>query len=235
MALEDQQGTSLSSQDLDASLQEFNCSECGAANPWAGELLSLRSQVITDPLTGLFNVRHFRTALDVELERTVRTGSPTSLMMIDLDHFKKVNDKWGHEVGNKVLKLTARIIKQVTRQLDIQCRYGGEEFVVILPSTNLILASQVAERFRQRLEETEIDIGDETLKVTASVGIAVRSANEKGTALALIKEADACLYKAKDSGRNKVCFPEIEVEDEMAVSHDEKAALMGMFFDVEDE
>lgn len=235
MALEFQQLASSSTNDLDASTQDFSCPKCGAHNPWADELLSLREQVITDPLTGLFNVRHFRSALDIELERTLRTGSPTSLMMIDLDHFKKVNDRWGHEVGNRVLKLTADIIRQVTRQLDVQCRYGGEEFVVILPSTNILLASQVAERLRQRLEDAEIEVGEDVFNITASIGLAVRTVNEPGAALKLIKVADECLYKAKELGRNQVYYSAVGVEDEMAVSHDEKAALMGMFFDIEDE
>lgn len=216
------------------SLQQFDCPKCGLFSPWANELLSLREQVITDPLTGLFNVRHFRSALDIELERTVRTTIATSLMMIDLDHFKQVNDVWGHEVGNQVLKLTAHLIKQVTRQLDIQCRYGGEEFVVILPSTSLLLASQVAERLRQQIEDSEIRVGEQLLKVTASIGLSVRMAHEKGTASDLIKAADHCLYQAKSAGRNQVCFAGLEPEKEATVSGDEKEALMGMFSDYQD-
>ncbi len=216
--------------------QQFDCPKCGLYNPWADEILALREQVITDPLTGLFNVRHFRSALDIELERTLRTSIPTSLMMIDLDHFKQVNDNWGHEVGNQVLKLTARLIKQVTRQLDIQCRYGGEEFVVILPSTSLLLASQVAERLRELIEGCEIEVGEEILKVTASIGLSVRLAHEQGDAAELIKAADQCLYRAKDSGRNQVCFAAIisEPEADQNVSSDEKDALMGMFSDYQD-
>jgi diguanylate cyclase (GGDEF)-like protein len=155
-------------------------------------------------------------------------------MMIDLDHFKQVNDVWGHEVGNQVLKLTARLIKQVTRQLDIQCRYGGEEFVVILPSTSLLLASQVAERLRQQIEDSEIRVEDQLLKVTASIGLSVRLVHEKGTASDLISAADQCLYEAKSGGRNKICFAGLEPEDAATVSGDEKEALMGMFSDYQD-
>lgn len=216
-----------------ASREPLDCPGCGLQSPWANELLSLREQVITDPLTELFNVRYFRSALDTELERTVRTTIPTSLMMVDLDHFKQVNDVWGHEVGNQVLKLTARLIKQVTRQLDIQCRYGGEEFVVILPSTTLLLASQVAERLRQKIEESEIFTEEQSFKVTASIGLSVRLAHEKGTASDLIKAADDCLYQAKSAGRNQVCFVGSEPE-EATVSGDEKEALMGMFSDYKD-
>lgn len=235
MALEFQHIATISSQELDPSSREFNCPECGFLSPWANELISLREQVITDPLTGLYNVRHFRSALEVELERTVRTGSPTSLMMIDLDRFKQVNDQWGHEVGNKVLKSTANLIKEMTRQLDIQCRYGGEEFVVILPATNILLASQVAERLRKRIQASRITVGDDSFEVTASIGLAVKAAGEHGSASKLIKAADECLYEAKETGRNRICFINNEIEEEMAVSHDEKAALMGMFFDFEDE
>lgn len=213
----------------------FECPKCGLYSPLADELMGLREQVITDPLTGLFNVRHFRSALDIELERTVRSGVPTALMMIDLDHFKNVNDQWGHEVGNRVLKLTARLIRQATRQLDIQCRYGGEEFVVILPSTSLLLASQVAERLRKLIEQASIDIDGETLQVTASIGLSVRLVSEQGNASCLIKEADECLYQAKSEGRNQVCFGRIEEKTAAAVSSDEKEALLGMFSDYSED
>jgi two-component system cell cycle response regulator len=236
MALRSQHITppsSLKTPDEASSLQTLDCPKCGLLSPWAHELRSLREQVITDPLTGLFNVRYFRSALEIELERTVRSAIPTSLMMIDLDHFKQVNDVWGHEVGNQVLKLTARLIKQVTRQLDIQCRYGGEEFVVILPSTSLLLASQVAERLRQQIEQSEIVTGDTSFNVTASIGLSVRLAHEHGGVSDLIKAADDCLYQAKSLGRNQVFYPSVERE-EAAVSGDEKAALMGMFSDYQD-
>jgi diguanylate cyclase (GGDEF)-like protein len=216
-------------------IQQFECPQCGLYSPLADELLALREQVITDPLTGLFNVRHFRAALDTELERTLRSGVPTALMMIDLDHFKRVNDQWGHEVGNNVLKMTARLIRQATRQLDIQCRYGGEEFVVILPSTNLLLASQVAERLRELIAQAEIDVNGETLKVTTSIGLSVRLSHERGSADRLIKEADDCLYQAKSSGRNKVFFRSVEEKEDGTVNVDEKEALLGMFSDYTDD
>jgi diguanylate cyclase (GGDEF)-like protein len=212
---------------------QFDCPKCGLHSPWTGEILSLREQVMTDPLTGLFNVRHFRSALDIELERTLRTAIPTSLMMIDLDHFKQVNDQWGHEVGNQVLKLTARLITQATRQLDIQCRYGGEEFVVILPSTSLLLASQVAERLRIQIEKFEVEVEGQSFNITASIGLSVRLSHEQGSAADLIKAADQCLYRAKEAGRNQVCFSGLESQ-EATVSSEEKAALRGMFSDYKD-
>lgn len=216
-------------------IKQLECPKCGLYSPLADELLTLRAQVITDPLTGLFNVRHFRTALDIELERTTRTSVPTTLMMIDLDHFKQVNDQWGHEVGNQVLKTTARLICQATRQLDIQCRYGGEEFVVILPSTSLLLASQVAERLREMIAQAEMDVEGNVLRVTASIGLSVYLAHEVSDASSLIKKADECLYQAKNEGRNRVCFKSLEENIEATVSMDEKEALLGMFSNYSDE
>lgn len=217
------------------STQQFDCPKCGLYNPWANELLALREQVITDPLTGLFNLRHFRSVLDIEIERTLRTGVPTALMMIDLDYFKQVNDRFGHEVGNQVLKLTAKLIGKATRQLDIQCRYGDEEFVVILPSTNLLLARQVAERLRKLIAAAEIKIDEEILRVTASLGISVRLSRDSGNAATLIKEADEALYQAKENGRNQVCFKSSEDAEREVVNLDEKAALMGMFSNYKDD
>lgn len=215
--------------------KQLECPKCGLYSPLADELLSLRAQVITDPLTGLFNLRHFRTALDIEMERTIRTSVPTTLMMIDLDHFKHVNDQWGHEAGNQVLKITARLICKATRQLDIQCRYGGEEFVVILPSTSLLLASQVAERLREMIEQAEVVVDESVLRVTASIGLSVYLPNEVADASCLIKKADECLYQAKTEGRNRVCYKSLEESVEAAVSMDEKEALLGMFSDYTDE
>ena len=130
------------------------------------ELKTLRKQVITDPLTGLFNVRYFRDSLESELERTRRTGMSTCLMIIDLDHFKRVNDTYGHENGNRVLVHCAELLQSQTRKLDICCRYGGEEFVIILPSTELMLAQQVAERCRSLLAQTPVNLEEGELNVT---------------------------------------------------------------------
>lgn len=206
-------------------------SECPAGEECAyfEEVLDLRTQVITDPLTGLFNVRYFRQSLEHELERTNRTLISTALMMIDLDHFKQVNDSYGHEVGNQVLKQTARLIRDTTRRLDIQCRYGGEEFVVILPSTELMLAVQVAERLRESIECTPVFLDDDRdISVTASIGLALHSAEQPHIASGLIEAADAELYRAKDEGRNRVCYPVGEVPVTQ-VSADEKDLLGALF------
>ena len=208
---------------------ELDCPKCGLRSPWGDELLHLRHQVITDPLTGLFNVRHFRASLELEIERTARTRIPTSLMMVDLDHFKQVNDVWGHETGNRVLKMVSRLITQATRQLDIQCRYGGEEFAIILPTTGILLATQVAERLRLLIENSEIEVDQKILKVTASIGLSECSEPEQYTAGALVEATDAMLYQAKEQGRNQVCFTAKSLQEESAVSNEERDALSGLF------
>ena len=196
--------------------------------PLLQEVAELRQQVITDPLTGLFNVRYFRQALEQELERTRRTGMATALMMVDLDHFKSINDTYGHENGNRVLTYVAELLNRETRRLDICCRYGGEEFVVILPSTELMLARQVAERFRRALEESDIALDQGTLKVTASLGLAVAPEPSQTDADTLVAMADECLYEAKRGGRNRVCAQR-PPEPDSRVSADEKDALRGLF------
>ena len=193
------------------------------------EVTTLRKQVVTDPLTGLFNVRHFRKSLEHELERTRRTGMTTALIMVDLDHFKNINDTWGHESGNQVLQTVAQLLQDQTRKLDICCRYGGEEFAVILPSTELMLARQVAERCLNALRETVIPRDETDLQVTASIGVAVAD-NSAQTTESLIENADECMYEAKRGGRNQVVSKRPQ-PSESAVSADERDALRGLFGD----
>ncbi|WP_297531012.1 GGDEF domain-containing protein [Thalassolituus sp.] len=193
------------------------------------EVTTLRKQVVTDPLTGLFNVRHFRKSLEHELERTRRTGMTTALIMVDLDHFKNINDTWGHESGNQVLQTVAQLLQDQTRKLDICCRYGGEEFAVILPSTELMLARQVAERCLNALRETVIPLDETDLQVTASIGVAVAD-NSAQTTESLIENADECMYEAKRGGRNQVVSKRPQ-PSESAVSADERDALRGLFGD----
>ena len=193
------------------------------------EVTTLRKQVVTDPLTGLFNVRHFRKSLEHELERTRRTGMTTALIMVDLDHFKNINDTWGHESGNQVLQTVAQLLQDQTRKLDICCRYGGEEFAVILPSTELMLARQVAERCLNALRETLIPLDETDLQVTASIGVAVAD-NSAQTTESLIENADECMYEAKRGGRNQVVSKRPQ-PSESAVSADERDALRGLFGD----
>ena len=136
---------------------------------WLDEVAELRAQVAelselvsTDALTGLFNFRHFRSVLQAEMDRSKRSGIPTSLVLLDIDHFKSVNDTHGHEVGNQALRHLAEILRDEVRTTDIVCRYGGEEFAMIFPETHLNLAVKVADRIRleiqhgsQRLHENQ--------------------------------------------------------------------------------
>jgi len=210
------------------SLSPATCPVGESGCPILQEVSELRQQVITDPLTGLFNVRHFRDALEHELERTRRTGMATALMMVDLDHFKSVNDTYGHENGNRVLKFVAGLLNEQTRRLDICSRYGGEEFAVILPSTELMLARQVAERFRSALEASEIPLSEGVIRVTASIGLAVAPEASDTDSGVLVELADQALYDAKRGGRNRVCAQRPPQSDH-CVSEDERDALRSLF------
>jgi len=158
----------------------------------------------TDPLTGLNNRRSMMEALDKEFERSTRKHSPLSLLMLDIDHFKKVNDTFGHQQGDAVLQALAILLKEHLRQYDLAARFGGEEFALILPETDEIDAGMVAERIRQSIEKMRLGDFPAEFCLTASIGVAT-SPNE---ALAypddLIREADNALYQAKRSGRNRI-------------------------------
>ena len=158
----------------------------------------------TDPLTGMYNFRYLRTALEREMERTSRTGAPTSLIMVDLDHFKKINDTYGHHVGNKVLRWTAAQWTGRIRKIDLACRYGGEEFTFILPGTQTLQAVVVAERLRKTLEESPLEVDGETIQLTASFGVDMHSSGQDLSVQAFLQRADECLLQAKSEGRNCV-------------------------------
>ncbi len=187
----------------------------------------LSELVRTDQLTGLANYRYFCQALEQEMERTQRSGQPTSLIMLDIDHFKKVNDQWGHEVGNQALVHIAQLMLQTVRRLDIPCRYGGEEFAVILPNTELAAGIPVAERLRRTIAKTPLLVAEKKLELTASLGIGSYLLGEQVSLDELVQRADQYLYQAKEEGRNCVRhadLPKVEV-----VSREEKDALFKLF------
>lgn len=196
------------------------------------QIAELSKLVNTDTLTDLYNFRHFYETLNHELERSVRTGIPTALIMLDADHFKRVNDEWGHENGNKALVHLATIVKHSIRKLDIPCRYGGEEFAVILPSTDILTASMIAERIRMSVEDSELFVKKDAKKhrihLTISLGVACSSGNGNNPSAQLIEAADEELYRAKQSGRNTVCS-KVEESKEHSMSIDEKSALEAAF------
>ncbi len=192
------------------------------------EVETLADLVLTDPMTRLFNYRHFSQALEQELERTHRTGQPTALIMLDLDHFKRVNDTWGHEAGNRVLRHVGELMVTLLRKIDIPCRYGGEEFALILPGTPLPRAVNAAERLRAAIEETPVMLEEKPLLVTASMGVSVYQRSSNLSADSFVKQVDALLYVAKTQGRNRVAHPDLEsMKPKGQVGADEKAALYG--------
>lgn len=201
---------------------------------WLDEVESLRRQiadladlVLTDALTGLYNYRHFKNILQAEMDRSKRSGIPTSLVMIDLDHFKQVNDIHGHEVGNIVLKAVAEKLLSEVRTTDIVCRYGGEEFAIIFPETHMNLAVKVADRIRETIAFTPIICGSEELNITASMGASVYMKSSVLTIEEFVDSVDKYLYEAKQSGRNCIChidYNELRAVSEVGV--DERAMLI---------
>lgn len=155
---------------------------------------------LTDALTGVGNRRRLDQALAAEITRVTRTDQPLSATMADLDHFKKINDRFGHAVGDKVLARFGRLLRAQTRPTDIVVRYGGEEFLVLMPHTDLGRAMDVAERIRGVLEKEHIEPLCDA--VTSSFGVAERLVGEG--AEAFLRRVDAALYEAKESGRNRV-------------------------------
>lgn len=164
----------------------------------------LHVAALTDGLTDLWNHAHFRYLLDIEFSRTRRYGGSVALLMIDLDHFKAVNDTYGHEVGNRVLIGTAKHIKRLVRDTDIVARYGGEEFAVVCPRTSLADALALAERIRQGIpRDVKIANHPET-EITSSIGVVSSADATVSSVLDLINAADQALYDAKRQGRNRV-------------------------------
>ncbi len=160
---------------------------------------------ITDGLTGLYNRRHFLELAGREFERSRRYDRPLSAILLDIDHFKRVNDTHGHAVGDEVLQALAARFRENVRDIDLLTRYGGEEFAVLLPESDLAAARQAAERLRQSVAETPIETAAGPLSVTISLGVALVAPDCQDPAT-LLRLADEALYKAKNAGRNRVCW-----------------------------
>jgi len=213
---------------LECPVGEAKCDRIDELLASQTEIEELSQLVHKDNLTGLFNFRHFELVLGQELERTQRTGQPTALIMLDLDHFKQVNDEWGHEGGNQVLRQVADTVTQVLRRIDIPCRYGGEEFALLLPSTPLPRAVQAAERLRQAIEEAVVEFDGKQIPVTASLGVGIYVRNANLTGENFVRQVDKQLYKAKEEGRNRVSHEDLEqFRPKGQVGQDEKALLFG--------
>jgi diguanylate cyclase (GGDEF)-like protein len=160
---------------------------------------------VTDGLTGLFNHRYLHEQLQAAVERSLRSDVPVAMLMIDVDHFKKYNDRHGHPAGDEALRTVARCIAEDRRQVDVVARYGGEEFALLLHDASKAHAVEVAEKIRQRVSAAPIAGADKQPlgKMTVSIGIAVCPEDAK-TAEALLEAADVALYRAKKSGRDSV-------------------------------
>jgi two-component system cell cycle response regulator len=160
---------------------------------------------VTDPLTGLYNRRYLDNHLNVLFNRSMARGRPLSVLITDIDRFKQVNDTYGHDGGDEVLREFANRVRSTIRGADLACRYGGEEFVVVMPDTSPEIAATVAERLRAAIESAPFMLkhSGEALNVTASFGIASRIASVL-TPDQLMKQADLALYEAKNTGRNRV-------------------------------
>jgi two-component system cell cycle response regulator len=161
----------------------------------------------TDPLTGLLNRRAFMERMEQEMSRAQREKKPLSLIMADIDHFKNVNDTYGHQIGDLVLQRFVGQLTTSTRPYDFMGRYGGEEFVVCLPGADGLKAASVSERMRRQVEDMETMLPDDSrsIRITASFGTASNSIESGENIDLLIKRADDALYLAKNKGRNCVC------------------------------
>ena len=159
---------------------------------------------VTDPLTGLYNRRYMETHVGTLVDQAAARDKPLSVLVLDIDYFKSINDTYGHDAGDDVLQDFAIRIRKSIRGIDLACRYGGEEFVVVMPETDMAVATMVAERLRRRIasEPFPIQKGPRTIDVTISIGIAALAPDDD--AAAVIKRADQALYRAKRDGRNRV-------------------------------
>jgi two-component system cell cycle response regulator len=168
------------------------------------------SMAFTDPLTGLYNRRYLMTHLDRKVMGIAETGKAVSVAIFDVDHFKSVNDTYGHGAGDEVLSRLAHVVSDNLRAIDLVARYGGEEFVVVMPETQARDALQVAERLRGKVSETAfaIESGARELPITVSIGVATAT-DAAETADELLERADAALYRSKQGGRNRVTSAEL--------------------------
>jgi diguanylate cyclase (GGDEF)-like protein len=166
-----------------------------------------------DGLTNLYNRRYFQDLMDRELSRAIRYKKPLSLMILDIDHLIKINDKHGHPVGDIVLEEVSKAIKNTIRDCDVAARYGGEKFAIVLPETDLKGAVIGAERLRMAVEQLEIDTNCCRIDVTASVGVTCYHPTiDKIEKSEFLSEADSALYHSKNKGGNMICIHKMDIK-----------------------
>ena len=180
--------------------------QMGAALKHFQRFSSVRTMATYDTLTGLFNRRYFEERLALETEKAFRSGAPISLIMVDIDHFKKVNDTFGHTEGDKVLREISFVLRSSVRKKDVVARYGGEEFILILPDASQEESSMIAERIRRMVENNPFEVGNIRLKLTVSLGIAHFPTVRPSSMEEFVRMADLALYDAKRGGRNQACM-----------------------------
>jgi diguanylate cyclase (GGDEF)-like protein len=202
----------------------FDAEQLEARLRVAGRILdlhqTLRTNAMYDSLTGLLNRAAIMDSLQQELDRAARESKTLGVLLSDVDYFKRVNDTHGHAAGDAVLREVAQRLRRSLRSYDKIGRYGGEEFLLVLPTCDEKNGLALAERLRHAIEATPVSIGAEAITVTASMGIAIGSAGSQGRMDALIQAADAALYRAKAGGRNRVELAEPEPEMAVATSAD---------------
>lgn len=162
----------------------------------------VKQEIIIDPLTRTYNRRAYDEKIKQEMMGYQRYGRPTALAIIDIDHFKKVNDSYGHRTGDGVLRVLSEVMKKEIREIDVLARYGGEEFALILPHTPYQHALEVAERIRQKVEDSRFTYKGKPFSVTISIGVG--TLKEDDNLGSYVERVDKALYRAKDRGRNRV-------------------------------
>jgi diguanylate cyclase (GGDEF)-like protein len=217
----------------DSGEQLLKCPVAEAECRWLDEIAKLRLRVSeltelvsTDALTGLYNFQHFKSLLQVEMDRAKRSGIPTTLVMIDLDHFNQVNHKYGYEAGNLALSHVAAIIKNEVRTTDCACRYAGGEFAIVFPQTHLNLALKVADRIREIIADSPVRYDQGKFNITVSMGASVYMKTSIIGLDTFVDSVDNYLYEAKQSGRNCIChidYSDLSKVTEIGV--DERARL----------
>jgi len=194
----------------------------------ARENRQLKSLSLSDDLTGLYNRRFFSLQLEIEMARSRRTGQPCCLMMIDFDNFKDINDRLGHDEGDRFLTQMGGLIREKLRPTDFVCRYGGDEFAVIMPATCLLDGAGIAARLR---EFTAHFTWKMAVRVSASFGLAVFEPPSPIDAEEFFKQADSELYRAKQTGKNRICHPALspaQARLRQPVDRGEREALFGL-------